>query len=103
MKNNRQIRAMLKLAGRSLLSASLITVAATSNSALADDASLALLNSHPSLNEVELQRIQGQGARFSLQEVHPVHIILWDEDGRPPGKPRRNGNINIQVTMGRES
>jgi len=100
---HRYMDSMQEAVIKTLMRVSLIAVAGLSTPALGQEASLFTLEMQPALNESELHRIQGQGAHFHPPVLYPVHIILWDESDRQTGKPQRNGNITIQMTIGKES
>lgn len=88
---------------KALMCVSLILAVGLSFPALGQEENLTALEMQPALDEIELHQIQGQGAHFQLPVLHPVHIILWDESDRGAGKPQRNGNITVQVTIGNKS
>jgi len=94
---------MLETVTKILVRVSLIAVAGLSIPALGQEANLLALDTQPILNESELRQIQGQGVQFHPPALQPVYIILWDEADRKTGKPQRNGNITVQMTIGKES
>lgn len=103
MKMHRYIHSALESTTKTLMRVSLIAVAGLSIPALGQEANLVGLELQPTLNELELHQIQGQGAHFRPPELQPVYIILWDESGQKSNKPQRNGNITVQMTIGNES
>jgi len=103
MKIHQYMNSIVESGIKALMRVSLILVAGLSFPALGQEENLTALEMQPALDETELHRIQGQGARFQLPALYPVHIILWDESDRGAGKPQRNGNITVQVTIGNKS